>query len=607
MKHCDNKVIALLLDRREWLLGFTALALVHPLRGVASFPEAASPAYLLGGLLGERLEGNRRYLHAMLARYGAYMLQLYQQRNGKQKDPWDGEYAGKWLDAALRTATVLGDQALLDAAKRFSADFRKCQAPDGYMGIEPEPLRGKAEWDVWNQAYAIAGWLTEYEILHDARALQAAHRAAKWIVRRFGPTPGAAFFDSAHAGGCNVDVVAELATVVRLTGDAELTRFCQTALREFVIVKRMRETHQAPLMHALVLLRLLRGATLMAAFTQDKDEFVWIRAVWEDLRRKHEYPTGGFGFNEEIRATAPNDQPNGGRTHQETCTTVEWLLLNYDLYCATDEMKFVEAMEDSVFNALLGAQSIDGAHWMYYTPLRYRKEWETGPTRCCYFSGPRAIARLVEWQADLRDSAITLLLLADSEVWAEIAGRPVKLKITTNYPRSGIVEIAVDESRVAVDRVWALNVRVPSCTRLERLTINGSRVESSVVDGLVKLERAWRRGDRVEIELALPWRTIEMLGHGACVRRGVEVLSVEQPEGAAEDWLDSISLPVEIEGRRISDTSSYADPNSYAVKLLVNGVPQEVTMTPFARAGQNGVRYRTVFPKASAGSAVTQP
>jgi hypothetical protein len=72
---------------------------------------------------------------------------------------WDGEYAGKWIDASALMVGNLGNVALAAELDEMIKALIASQAPDGYLGIDTKP---GADWDVWNIWYALTGLLRDY-------------------------------------------------------------------------------------------------------------------------------------------------------------------------------------------------------------------------------------------------------------------------------------------------------------------------------------------------------------------------------------------------------------------------------------------------------------
>src|SRR5439155_25105219 len=143
----------------------------------------------------------------------------------------------------------------------------------------------------------------------------------------------------------------------------------------------------------------------------------------------------------------PVDHGQPDRHHKETCAPVEWLLFNTRLYQATGKARYMQAMEQTIYNALLAAQSMDGQQWLYYLPLRYEKTWFTGPTSCCYWSGPRGIARLPEWVYALDSDGLRVNLYEASRARVQMQGQDVRVEQLTRFPDSGPVALRIEPDR----------------------------------------------------------------------------------------------------------------------------------------------------------------
>ncbi|WP_217451963.1 beta-L-arabinofuranosidase domain-containing protein [Mucilaginibacter humi] len=61
--------------------------------------------------------------------------------------------------------------------------------------------------------------------------------------------------------------------------------------------------------------------------------------------------------------------------YRETCVTATWIKLSQQLLRLTGEAKYADAIEQSYYNALLGAMKSDGSDWAKYSPRR-AKGWK---------------------------------------------------------------------------------------------------------------------------------------------------------------------------------------------------------------------------------------
>jgi DUF1680 family protein len=89
----------------------------------------------------------------------------------------------------------------------------------------------------------------------------------------------------------------------------------------------------------------------------------------------------------------------------------------------------------------------------------------------------------------------------------------VELVQTTNYPWDGKVSIAVNP---ASPRTFAIKVRVPQrdvselysatpkADGINTLRVNSKVTKAEVIKGYAVIERAWKKGDRIDFELPMP-------------------------------------------------------------------------------------------------------
>src|SRR5262245_18745894 len=204
----------------------------------------------------------------------------------------------------------------------------------------------------------------------------------------------------------------------------------------------------------------------------------------------------------------------------------------------------MERMEQTIYNSLLAAQSMDGIQWMYFTPLRYVKRWFTGPTSCCYWSGPRGIARLPGWVYALDDDGLRVNLYESGQATLKLADISVAIKQISNYPDFGK---AILEVQPAAPAIFTLRLRIPPDAREVQFKLNGEPIlPNSLADGYFGFRRIWSQGDCVEMEFDIPVRVSDFLDpHYGIIVRGPEVLAVDQRDNPALD-LDQIMLREQI-------------------------------------------------------------
>ena len=395
----------------------------------------------------------------------------------------------------------------------------------------------------------MTGLLTSFETSQDKASLDAAVRCGEWLINQFGMVSAAdhPFFSSTMEGGSNVVVLDQLARLYRFTGERKFLEFANAVVAHYPPIERMRRTYQAPFWHAYNLAGYLGGVVELALASNSRAELIWVEKVWEDITSRHLYPTGSLSFSEHLSETAPNDTPveNGepSRHHQETCATVEWLLFNALLYQATGRVRYMERMEQTIYNALLAAQSLDGLQWMYFTPLRYEKRWFTGPTSCCYWSGPRGIARLPGWVYAIDNEGLRVNLYESGEATLQLDDNAVAIKQISLYPDLGKVIVEV---KPAAPVSFTLRLRIPPGVSEVQFKLNGQPVlPDSAEDGYFGFRRIWSQGDSIEMEFDIPVTVRDFLGpHYGIIVRGPEVWLLTN-----RTTLRSISIRLRFESR----------------------------------------------------------
>ena len=580
-----------------------------------TIPSPASVQLDPEGRLGERFEGNINYLRYQHDHYGEFMLESFATRHywpGKLLERvWDGEYAGKWLDAATRTAVNTGDDAQLAMVDAFAASLRQWQQPDGYMGIKlptDRTLNGwEQAWDVWVQWNSMIGFLTHYELRGERASLEAASGVGDWIVKTYSPIEDARFLRDG-IGFTNTAVIGQLVRLYRHTRNEDLLEFVRQVIQHYPPIQQMLSSGEPFLIHPYMLSAVLGGVVEYAQVTRDSEMLAKVEQVWDVLVRDHLFPTGSLGNREDLQEGPLKDTPGGQL--QETCATTEWIFFTQSLYAITGRAKYVEALEQTSYNALLAAQSSDGMKWCYWTPLRYSKHFLYGPTRCCFWSGPKGIARLPQLVYATKGNIIYVNFFETSSATLNTTGGKVHVIQDSKFPKTGKSTVTLK-----TPSGWdgTLRIRVPIWTTEFETKLNGNLVPNDCeVQGYCDVNLQDSREHQIEIQFDIPLVLDHLSGNDYAMRRGPEVLSIDARDNI-DTWLgahdDLITIPEEIallpidSGRRYQwagPTEAKGSRRRYLVNLndARTSEPRGMILTPYADAGNEGAAFRTVFPLA---------
>jgi len=569
------------------------------------------------GRLGERFQGNVSYLRYQHDHYGEFMLEAFATRHyspGKLLErAWDGEYAGKWLDAATRTAVNTGNDAQLAMVDAFAASLRQHQQPDGYMGIKLPTDRvlneWEIDWDLWCQWNAMIGLLTHYELRGERASLQAASRVGAWIVNTYGPIDenNMSFFRGRISGGfTRVVVIGQLVRLYRHTGNEELVEFVGQVIQHYPPIQQMLSSGEPILIHPYMLSAVLGGVVEFAQVTRNSEILAKVEQVWDGLVNDHLFPTGSLGEREDLDDEPLKDVPDGQL--QETCATTEWIFFTQSLYAITGRAKYAEALEQTSYNALLAAQSSDGMKWCYWTPLRYSKHFLHGPTRCCFWSGPRGIARLPQLIYATKGNAVYVNFFETSNAVLATNGGQVHVTQDSEFPETGNSTVTL---KTPSSWKGTLHIRVPGWATDFQTKLNGRLVpNSSDVKGYFGINLQNSREHQIQIQFDIPLVLEKLEGDNYVMRRGPEILSIDARDNI-DTWLgaqdDLISIPEGIALQPVDPSRRYqwagpTDSRGTRRRYLVNlndertSEPRGLILTPYADAGNEGAAFRTVFP-----------
>ena len=565
---------------------------------------------LHGGRFVQRYDGNISYLKYLHDHSGEFMLGAFASRHytpGKLLERiWDGEYAGKWLDAATQAALNSHDQDFVAMVNEFAAKLRSYQQEDGFMG---EPLPSDRDlndwelgWNVWVQWTSMIGLLTHYELQGELSSLQCATRISEWILQTYSPIDSdKAAFISQGRSFTNVAVINQLMRLYKHTRNEKLCDFVESVIQHFEPLRKMMETGQPHIVHPYMLGAALTGMVDLAVTRNDQQSFDILVGIWRSLVKIHQFPTGSLGENENLYEGPLNDNPDGKL--QETCATTEWIFLTQRLYEITGEIEFAEVLEKTAYNALLAAQSDDGMKWCYYTPLRYSKHFFHGPTRCCFWSGPRGIVRIPSIIYATRKNEIFVNFFESSTASLETQSGAVTITQESKFPKVGSTTISLTTPS---DWTGILNVRVPTWSEGFTIKLDGNDLRTKLTNSYMKIEINGSSEYVVDVNFRIPLTTELLSDNSYALKRGPEVLSIDLRDNN-DTWIgksDLISIPNELTLSAVDQEDPWPgfkktpERRRYRIRLDDRRTTEgmDFTFTPYADAGNDGAAFRTVFP-----------
>ncbi|HUL15669.1 MAG TPA: beta-L-arabinofuranosidase domain-containing protein [Terriglobales bacterium] len=223
------------------------------------------------------------------------------------------------------------------------------------------------------------------------------------------------------------------------------------------------------------------------------------------------YATGGWGPDEKLRATdTPDLAASLGNSHssfETPCGSYAHFKITRYLLRVTRDSRYGDSMERVMYNTILGAKPLQSdGHAFYYSDYNFAgsKIYSKWLWPCCSGTFPQ-IAADYYISAYFHDPAgIYLNLYIPSTLTWVHNGTPVSLTQKTSFPFDPLIEISLS---LASSTRFKMNLRIPAWAEAASVSVNGKRVSSPVVPGsFVALDRKWKNGDRVELDLPLTTR-----------------------------------------------------------------------------------------------------
>jgi DUF1680 family protein len=479
----------------------------------------------INGFIGDKL--NASYQNRIMAQDVDKLISPF--RNRTETKCWQSEFWGKWFTSAVLAYKYRPEPALKAVIDRAVSGLISTQTPDGYIGNYAS-ANLLDQWDIWGRKYCMLGLLDYYDLTGDKKSLDAARKLADNLMADLSSKDGIIVTKGNHRGMAASSVLEPICNLYAKTKEKKYLDFAELIVKQW-------ETPQGP--------QLISKATVNVSdrFPKPKSWFSWdqgqkayemmscyegllelyrltgkeeykkaVELTWQNIRDR-EINLAGSGSAVECWFGGKDLQANSIFHYQETCVTATWIKLSHQLLRLTGEAKYADAAEQTYYNALLGSMTADGANWAKYTPLsgqRLLGSEQCGMgLNCCEASGPRGLFNLPLHIAMTGKQGIQINYYVDGTYKLKTpSGQELVLTQRTDYPSSGKVVLLID---VPKEEKMAISVRIPSWSNQTIPQLNGRPVEEKASNGLVQINRSWKKGDSIVVEFNMKGR-IEKLG-----------------------------------------------------------------------------------------------
>ena len=331
--------------------------------------------------------------------------------------------------------------------------------------------------------------------------------------------------------------------------------------------------------HAVRANYLYAGVADVYAETGDTSLLRPLNLIWNNLVNTKMYITGACGaiydgvspdgtsYNppeiQKIQQAYGRDYQLPNKTaHNETCANIGNLLFNWRMLQLTGDAKYADIVELVLYNSLLSGVSLDGIDFCYTNPLSvstnfpYKLRWSGGRvpyitlSNCCPPNTTRTVSEVQDYAYNLSKEGLWINLYGGNEINTTLeSGEKIQVVQTTDYPWDGAVSI---EMKKAPKKPFALFVRVPGWCKGASLSVNGKEQQTDLKPAsYVKLERVWKIGDKVELNLPMEVKLmeanplVEESRNQVAVKRGPVVYCMEGADLPGNNIFE-VALPTNI-------------------------------------------------------------
>lgn len=500
----------------------------------------------------------------------------------------------KWLEAVAYSLAKKKNDHLEELADEAIDLIAAAQCEDGYLNTY-FTITGKKRWsdlleghELYTAGHMIEAGVAYYEATGKDKFLKVVCRFADYMCTVFGREEG-----KNHGYPGHPEVELALVKLYHVTGENRYLELADYFVRsrgekpchfdtescrqegdyifpEFADFDNDYLQAHIPLQeqttaegHAVRAVYLYSAMADLAGEYQDEKLLEQCDRLWENITQRRMYITGSIGaaaFGE--RFTCDYDLPNN-TNYSESCATIGLAMFSNRMFQITRDGKYMDTVEQALYNTLLSGIAMDGKHFFYVNPLEVVPEVaEKNPTMrhvktarqewfgvaCCPPNISRTLASMGNYMYAVGENTLYSNLFISSEISAALRCGEISLRLSADYPDTGIIryEIAGKDAR---EFVFA--IRKPHYSDSCTVKINGETVSYKEEKGYIYLERNWTPGDTVELSLDVAFkfvycnpRVYENIGKVALVK-GPRVYCLEEADNG--NYLKSVMVSPETE------------------------------------------------------------
>lgn len=476
---------------------------------------------------------------------------------GGKGDGW--EETPYWLDGAVPLAYLLDDKTLKEKVQKYIDWTLDHQRPSGFFGpltkkeLAGQPLETCADGADWwprmvmlkvlQQYYSATGdkrvipFMTKYfRYQHDNLKSCPLNKWTEWAESRGGDNIMSVYWLYNQTGD---KFLLDLADVLykQTTNWTDLL-----GGRNWAIGAAVNQTGQKWMdRHAVNVGMGLKMPAEYYRGKQDKKYLTAVKTGFGDLMSLHGLPHGMFSGDEDLHGNEPTQGV-------ELCAIVETMFSLEEIIGISGDPAYMDALERITYNAL-PTQTTDDYHSRQYFQIANQVQVSRGVFdfslpfgrgmnnvfgpyagyTCCTANMHQGWTKFAThlWYATQSGKGLAALEYAPNTVKSRVGdGATVTIQEATNYPFDDQITFTISLDKATT---FPLDLRIPGWCNEATVLINGQKIRSDKGGQIISLNRAWKNGDKVTLQLPMEVTTSNWAKNSRALERGplVYALKVE--------------------------------------------------------------------------------
>ena len=321
--------------------------------------------------------------------------------------------------------------------------------------------------------------------------------------------------------------------------------------------------------HAVRANYLYAGVADLYAETGEAQLMKNLKAIWDDIVNHKIYIMGGCGalYDGVSPDGTTYNQPSIQQIHQaygrqfqlpqeaahnEICAQIGMMLYSWRMFQTTLDPKYVDNIENELYNGILSGISLDGKEFFYTEALRRTKEfpyvmrWPKHRQHyiscfCCPPNTLRTLCEAQEYAYSIKGDTLWVNLYGQNA----LKTKDLEVEQTTNYPWDGHITLTIKKAKT----LKSIRMHIPGWATDMSMKLNGQ----SILAEDLRQPRKWKKGDMIELDLPMKARLVEAnplveeAKNQIAVMRGPIVYCLEGQDIEGGHRINDIAIPADIQ------------------------------------------------------------